>query len=366
MTSRTCFLHIGLPKTGTSYLQSILRQSRPALAAQGLGLLPSRKGSPFHLVLAVRDELSAEMDPPQAFAALNDFRAEAAAAGWDRTLVTQELLGAAEPDQIAVLLDALPGYESHVVVTVRDLASFLPSAWQQHVKARGVLPFQEYLDRFAASDEEIPHPAYHLHRVLDRWDARVPPDRMHIVVVPKRGTPETVLLDRFCAVLGVDTRTLDTRAPVSNASLGLVQAELLRRVNVELGDRLPHPRAGYREQGKVFLGESILSPQRGDIAKLPRRMAEWCDQASQSMIARLEGSGYDVVGDLSDLVPDSSAFTDSLDVSEGEIAAAAASALATVLARRSEDAAELERLRARLRSQRRRARQAPSGQARTS
>ena len=366
MTTRTCFLHIGLPKTGTSYLQSIMRQSRPALAAQGFGLLPSRKGSPFHLMLAVRDELSAEMDPPQAFAALEDFRADAAAASWERTLVSQELLGAAEPDQIAVLLDALPDYETHVIVTVRDLAGFLPSAWQQHVKARGVLPFAVYLDRFAASDREIPHPAYDLHRVLDRWDVHVPADRMHIVVLPKRGTAETVLLDRFCSVLGVDPRTLDTEAPVSNASLGLVQAELLRRVNVELGDRLPHPRAGYREQGKVFLGETILSPQRGDVARLPRGTAEWCHQSSESLVARLNGSGYDVVGDLNDLMPQFSAFADDQDVSEGEIAAAAASALATVLVRRSAEAAELERLRARLRSHRRRARQAPSDQPRTS
>ena len=31
--SRRCYIHVGLPKSGTSYLQSVLRQSEEALAA---------------------------------------------------------------------------------------------------------------------------------------------------------------------------------------------------------------------------------------------------------------------------------------------------------------------------------------------
>jgi hypothetical protein len=368
MTRRIRFLHVGLPKTGTSYLQSIMWQSREALAAHGLGLVPSKRGAPFQLMLAVCDQLSAEMDPPRAFTALRRFRQEVAQSGWTRTLTSQELLGAAEPPQIAALLEALADDETHVIVTVRDLAGFLPSAWQQHVKARGVLPFETYLDEFAASGNEIPHPAYDLRGVLDRWGALVPPERIHVVTVPRRGTPEQVLLERFCRVLDVDPTALNTEMPTPNASLGLVQAELLRRVNVELGDRLPHPRAGYREQGKVFLAGTVLSAQRGTVARLPHRMAGWCDQASQAMIARLSVSGFDIVGDLADLVPDASAFTDDRQAaSDQEIAAAATSALADVLAQRSADAAELEHLRARLRGSRRRTRaQSPPDQPRTS
>lgn len=358
--TRTCFLHVGLPKTGTSYLQSILWQSRPALAARGLGLVPGQRGAPFQLVLAVCDALSPDMDPPRAFSALDRLQEEVATAGWNRTLTSQELLGAADPSQIAPLLEAFAGYETHVIVTVRDLASFLPSAWQQHVKARGVLPYETYLDEFAAPGDEIPHPAYDLRGVLDRWSTSVPPERMHIVTVPKRGTSDLVLLERFCQVLGVDPTDMNTEAPASNASLGKVQAELLRRVNVELGDRLPHPRAGYREQGKGFLADMVLGPQRGAPARLPHRMADWCEQASQSMIARLSSSGFDIIGDLSDLVPDRSSFTDdSSDVSDRDIASAATSALADVLAHRSADAAEMEQLRTRFRALRRRTRAQP-------
>ncbi len=366
--TRTCFLHVGLPKTGTSYLQSILWQSRPALEASGLGLVPGQRGAPFQLMLDVCDALSPDMDPPRAFSALQRFGDEVAITGWDRTLTSQELLGAAAPAQIAKLLDALAGHDTHVIVTVRDLASFLPSAWQQHVKARGILPFEAYLDEFAAPGDRIPHPAYDLRGVLDRWSTAVPPERMHIVTVPKRGASQLVLLERFCQVLAVDPTGLTTEAPASNASLGMVQAELLRRVNVELGDRLPHPRAGYREQGKVFLADTVLGPQRGAVARLPARMAGWCERASQSMITRLAASGYNIIGDLSDLVPDRSAFSSEVpEVSEHDIASAATAALAAVLTQRSAESAELQQLRTRVRALRRRSREQPPGdQPRTS
>ena len=47
------------------------------------------------------------------------------------------------------LLEALDQYEVHVIVTVRGLAGFAPSAWQQHVKARGLKTLHEYLEDLA-------------------------------------------------------------------------------------------------------------------------------------------------------------------------------------------------------------------------
>ncbi len=354
MTSRRCYIHVGLPKTGTSYLQSIVWRSRAALADQGLKLLPSSMAATFNVMLAVRGQLRAELDRPRAFAAFERFREQAAGASGTRALISQELLGAAEPDQIATLLGALPAYEAHVIVTVRDLASFVPSAWQQHVQARGEKSFQAYLDDFAGSGSSEPHPAYDVHGVLDRWGTHVPPDRVHIVTVTKRGTSERVLLERYCRVLAVDPDGLDTQAPAANTSLGLVQAELLRRVNVALGGRLPHPRAGYRQQGKVFLAGAILRPQQGEAARLPHRLAGWCAEASEAIVARLAGSGYDIVGDLADLVPDPSAFTDDdQDVSDNDIADAATLALASVLEQRAAESEQPVRPRARPRGQRR-------------
>ena len=39
-TSRRLYVHIGLPKTGTSFLQAALLHNREVLAEQGLDLVP--------------------------------------------------------------------------------------------------------------------------------------------------------------------------------------------------------------------------------------------------------------------------------------------------------------------------------------
>lgn len=346
---RRCYIHIGPPKTGTSYLQAIFWRSGAALAEQDLAMLPASKSTTFYLMLAIRGRLRAGMDPPVAFTALDTFRREAADARFSRALVTQELLAAASSKQVGTLLGALDGYEVHLVVTVRDLATQIPSAWQQMVKARGVTAYGDYLENFMGPNRGgRPPRTYDLHGVLDRWGSHVPPERVHIVTVPKRGAPAGVLLQRFCTVLGVDPGRLDTGTNIANTSLGLVQAELLRRTNVALGDRLPHARAGYRRQGKGFLAGEVLRPQGGEPLRLPQHMADWCTESSRSIVERLANGGYDVVGELDDLIPDASAFTsDDQEVSDAQVAQAAAAALASILVLRADETKAPARLKER-------------------
>ena len=351
---RRAFVHIGLPKTGTSYLQSILWRSRPALADQDLELLPSTKAATFYLMLAVRGSLRADLDPPAAFRALSQFREEAAAATGSRILVTQELLAGATRKQITGFLSALDGYQVHVVLTLRDLARHVPSAWQQHVKARGTTSFSAFLDDVVDAGSRR-HPAYDPLRVLDRWSSAVPPERTHVVTVPRPGSSPEVLLERFCAVLDVDPLSLNanTNTDVRNTSLGFVQAELLRRVNIALGDRLPHPRAGYREQGKRFLAGSVLRAQGGEPPRLPKRLAPWCLERSETIRERLATEGYHVIGELDDLLPDAGAFAEEeQEATDAEVAAAGSAALASVLAARAEEAERFAALKQLLREER--------------
>jgi len=352
---RRCYIHIGPPKTGTSYLQSVFWRSVPALAAQDLAMLPASKTATFHLVLALRGRLRVGVDPPTAFTAMDTFRREAAELTCSRALVSQELLSAASPEQVAALLDALGGYEVHVVVTARDLASHIPSAWQEQVKVRGVTPYGAYLDDLMAGRPWLPaRHACDLLGTLDHWRAQVPPERIHVVTVPKRGTPPSVLLARFCAVLEVDPAQLNAETGRVNPSLGLVQAELLRRTNVALGDRLPHARGAYRSQAKGYLVLKVLRPQHGEPPMLPLRMADWCLARSRTIVERVSNDGYDVVGDLDDLIPDASAFAEQdQEVSDAEVARAATAALASVLVMRDSESEELARLRHLVRAQRR-------------
>jgi hypothetical protein len=335
-TPRT-FVHIGLQKTGTSYLQSVFWQSTEALADQGLAMLPGTKRQTFRVMLATRDRVRPGIDGPEVTGALRRLRVALEAALGERTadrfLLTEESLAPATAGQARRLVEHLDGTEVHVVLTVRDLARQVPSVWQQKVTARRRYTYEQYLaavvDRrrrardFWASQD--------LPAVLERWGSAVPAERIHVVTVPPAGSDPDLLLERFCAVLGVDPRTLDTRVPRRNVSLGLVQTELLRRVNTELGGRLRR-REAYRRAGKMYLGKRILSAQQGTPARLPRRLQEWCGAVSAAHVDAVREGGYDVVGSLEDLLPEPSSFADDPQrVTDAEVADAAARAIAAML-----------------------------------
>ena len=335
-TPRT-FVHIGLQKTGTSYLQSVFWQSQDTLAGQGLAMLPSTKRQTFRVMLATRDRARPGVDGTEVTGALSRLGSalgEALTAGSaDRFLLTEESLAPATAEQAGRLVEHLAGTEVHVVLTVRDLARQVPSVWQQKVTARRRYTYEKYLaavvkhgrrarDFWASQD---------LPAVLERWASAVPAERIHVVTVPPAGSDPGMLLERFCSVLDVDPGSLGTRVPRHNVSLGLVQTELLRRVNVELGGRLRR-REAYRAAGKLYLGKRILSAQQGTPARLPRRLEEWCRSVSASHVEAVRAGGYDVVGSLDDLLPAPSAFADDpQSVTDAEVADAAAKAVAAML-----------------------------------
>ena len=327
------YVHIGLQKTGTSYLQSVFWQSQDRLLAQGLAMLPATKRATFRVMLDVRNR------EPGGLAKLDSRLAALLAEGGrpgapTRLLLTEESLAPATPEQVRRLVDHLAGTEVHVVLTVRDLARQVPSVWQQKVTARRRYTYEQYLTAVVAQGRRAREfwPSQDVPAVLDRWTAAVPPERVHVVTVPPPGTDPTELLARFCRAVEVDPATLDTAVPRRNTSLGLVQTELLRRVNAELGDRL-REREAYRAAGKMYLGKRILAAQGGTPPRTPRRLEAWCRETTEAHIAALKAGGYDVVGSLDDLVPDASLFTDDAQaVTDAEVADAAAKAMASMLA----------------------------------
>lgn len=351
MPGPTVLLHVGLKKTGTSYLQGILWGSVPALEAQGLSMVPARQIDTFHLMLDVRGRYDPRSDPPRVRTALERLPGQLAKATGDRLLVTEESLAAASPPEVARLGEALAGHEVHLVVTLRDLARQVPSAWQQRLQAGGSVSFEEYVEAVAARhghgsgrfwrSQDVP-------RILRTWEALVPRERVHLVTVPPSGSAPGLLLSRFCEVLGVDPATLAPPPPDDNVSLGRVQGDLLRRVNALLPDDARR-RDRYGDVGKRWFARQVLGAQEGDRALLPRRFEAWCREEAETVVRVLAEGGYHVVGDLADLRPLPGAFGADAPVTDAEVAEASARALAAVLEERMDrtDAAR-DRRRARL------------------
>ena len=246
-TRRRLYIHVGLQKTGTSYLQAVMLHNRDVLAEQGLDLVPPTKRGAFELMLLVRNRYNPARDAASVPDSLARFSALLEQAPGSRALLSQESLAAAGPSQIERLLDACGDREVHVIATVRDLARQLPSQWQQLLKGGGTTPYQRFLRQHTAArgvrqrqpSLDPPRPT----AVLARWSAALGPDRMHVVTVPGPGSSPTLLLERYCRVLGIDPSGLVPEEGAGNTSLGRVQAEVLQRVNAELPAQLRRRRS---------------------------------------------------------------------------------------------------------------------------
>jgi len=347
-TPRRCFVHVGLPKTGTTYLQSILWRSRDELASQGIALVPHDDGTPrsVRLMLATRDRLREGVDPLGRRQVFEHLRAQLEETSTPNVLISQEQLSAATAKQTERLFRHLAGFEIHLVVTTRSLARVVPSAWQERVKTRSVWEFGDFAAAVARRDEEVADFWRHhdLLDVLRRWGSTLPPERVHVVTVPPPGSGPELLLERFCSVLGVDPARFARERPHGNTSLGLVQAELLRRVNLALGDRLPSPREGYSRAAKSWLAPRVLSRQKGAPPAMPLDLEPVCRATAQEWADGVLAAGYDVVGDLAELLPDPSQFVEmSAAIDEESVAQSAIEALATILDLRVHDIARMDR-----------------------
>ncbi|HUY49784.1 MAG TPA: hypothetical protein VMV92_29385 [Streptosporangiaceae bacterium] len=123
------YLHVGPVKTGSTYLRNIMWNSRGALREQGV-LLPAVHPNEFFL--AAND---VQGDTPEAAGAWA--RVTARARSWPgRVLITCELLGFSDPDQIQRTVDSLAPAALHLIVMARcrrmarpPACSPSPAAW---------------------------------------------------------------------------------------------------------------------------------------------------------------------------------------------------------------------------------------------
>jgi hypothetical protein len=329
---RRVYLHIGLHKTGTTYLQHVLRRNRDELSAQGV-FFPG--GEKVGQMLAVWDLFGRRPRGAHDGRVNGQWQALTGLVEDDHrpvTLISEEYLSLATPAQAVRAVAGFPSAEVHVVVTARDIGRIVVSQWQEEVKNNQTWSWQEYAAALRDPRARAKNPARHfwlshdLPVILETWRAAVPADRIHVVTVPPPGSDPAQLLARYGSVVGFEPALLTNPPGWSNESLGVAATEVVRRLNQRLDRGLSQRQ--YNRVIKIALVPEIVRRQESSRFGLPPEHQEWARGWARDATTQIEQAGYRVVGELSDLLPVDHGLRRPDDATDDEVLDAAITALA--------------------------------------
>lgn len=326
-------LHVGTPKSGTTFLQRALWRHQEELDAIGVTCAGSRHYEMFHAAIELRGSYAFWGRSAEELEGTWHRLCEEARAYPGITIMSHELLGAARREQVDIGLDALEGLDVHLVVTARDLARQVASDWQERVKNGNPVTFADFCANVSMERHNGFWRNQHLIGVFDRWARHLPAENVHLVIAPPSGASPDVLWRRFGDAAGFDAGAFDptTEEPTANKTLGAVQVSVLRRVNEILGGRIQQP--AYSKVVKRVFAQSILAGQSSAPAQCPPALVERLGEIAARQNARIVRRGYRVHGDLEELVPvvGSEPWVDPDAVDPDAAVAAAVAAIAELL-----------------------------------
>lgn len=303
---KVVYLHVGAPKTGTTYLQDRLLRNRDSLSKNGVSYPVSGGGTMFGAAVDLLDQK-------------NNPAREAARGEWDalmgrvrrsnRTvIVSNEILAAAKPAHVSRAMASLEGAEVHLVYSARDLARQIPAEWQEGLKHGRKKSFRKFVESVQAAPRRGSKQWFWrvqgLPDVLGRWAHNLPPEHVHLVTVPQTGAPRDSLWLRYCRALSLDPGFAPEDTELENVSIGPAEAALIRRLNLRLQRSGSIDEETYARLVRGLLVHQTLS-QRERMARLtlPPDAHAWADEVADEWIEWVEGAGIDVVGDVEDLRP---------------------------------------------------------------
>jgi hypothetical protein len=350
--SRRVLLHVGCPKTGTSYLQDVLFRNQPVLREHDILYPADRFDAHF---LAALDLMTLPWGGIETEAVGAWDRLAEQVREWHGTaIISHEIFARATPLQVERALASLGDAEVHLVLSARDLVRQIPAEWQENVKHRSHVTYARFLETIRDPErgsrigswfwavQELPD-------ILERWGSTLPPELVHLVTLPPSGSDRGELWRRFSRTFGLDDVPLDLTAERENPSLGVPETSLLRTINQRVTSIIAPP--DYRPLVREVLAHQTLS--RG-VASARLGLAPgdhaWARELSRSWIAVLAERGYDVVGSLDDLVgPEPGTFTDPDTTAADQLLPPALDAISALLVEAARLRAVEERLHEELR-----------------
>src|SRR6478735_2186260 len=256
------YVHIGLHKTATTYLQTILWGNSEALAAQQVILPGVERREHLWISRIIREDPKFEKFSEHQRSSWERMRADVAATA-GTAIISHEFLAAASTEQAARMVADLAPAEVHLVLTGREPLGLFTASWQESIKNRDTRSMADYSTVETDDSGGVWNwRTLDVHRVLERWSPAFPPERVHVLPLPPHDTPRRTIWDRFATLVGADPDSVDLSQSFPNTSMGVAEAETLRRMNHHLGDfNSAIDRGTYI---RTFLADERLVPRKGE------------------------------------------------------------------------------------------------------
>lgn len=339
MTTRPLYVHVGASKTGTSALQAGLWSSKRFLRRSGVGL--PFVGRPAHVRRLLRPlgwTMGSGFDRPARAKVVRELASRLRDTPGERLLISNEDLCELDAPRVEILreLAAAADLDVKVVVTARDWAKQLPSEWQQFLKHRLTTDYPTFLEQVRRREGAA---AQHFWQRQDipgicaRWGAGLDPADVHVIAVPPMSADADGVFRLFGGVVGFDATRLTLPTHHVNASFGYVEAEVLRRLNQTLGERLPDYEKDYVPAVRNVLVRGVLAREASAKITLPPEHLGWVRELAEVQLEALRAADYRLHGDPDLLLPGPDAARPLAEPDEAEVAAAAVETLAAYATR---------------------------------
>jgi hypothetical protein len=295
-------LHVGPQKTGSTAIQLAMHHAREDLERRGVHVVGSRamEREAGRAVLGVRVGVGKRPPRPEMWQhVVDDIRASTA----PLLCLSNEDFGRADDAAVDRILDATGAERTHVVLVVRRLDRLLPSHWQERVKARSTLSYDDYLRDVLAPDPEGWHSRLlwdplDIRAVADRWTRRLA-DRGRFVVVVADEDDRTVTTRAFETLLGLPQGLLVAPPDPANRSLGFTEAEAIRRLN-QVTREEDWSREEYRNLVQLGVVKALKRRPAapGDrLTGVPAWAFDRVAELADKQIEAIAGAGVRVLGD---------------------------------------------------------------------
>ncbi len=310
--ARSVSLHVGVAKTGTSYLQRILFSNKERLRAAGHLYPGDSPHTHFRAALDLRG------------GSFKGHSYDKARGTWPRladevrafdgsAIISHEMFARTGTNGRTRVVSDLAVDDLQVVITARDLGRQIPAVWQENVKNRSENTYAEYLhaifEQPSEYDAEVADElanrfwrAHDLAGVAARWAKQVTPENVTIVTVPHDADDPDELWNRFREACRLPELDYEIPPGRENKSLGSAESEVLRRMNAKFPERMSWPQYEALVKGKFAVKVLAAHRAHGPL-DVPAAWREQTVATAERQIERLSQQGYRVVGNLDELRP---------------------------------------------------------------